>query len=232
MSSVTDNPVLFPLDDASVSAGNFHGMPLALALASVKNAIAVLASISERRLAKLVDAHTNDGLPFFLIDNEDGIQSGFMIIQYSAAALVNDLITRAHPAATHSIPTCANFEDHVSMGANEANHVTAMIDDLERVLAFEMLASAQAIELRERILAGEIWSDGPSTPEARERANVNRHAGSCAGPAITAVLKVIRAEVEFLERDRELRLDLAAAIEMVRSGQLLEAAETVVGELS
>ncbi|HET8942787.1 MAG TPA: aromatic amino acid ammonia-lyase, partial [Rudaea sp.] len=130
LNAVTDNPLIFPdakdatvIEDQVISAGHFHGMPLALTMSYVKAAIPVLASISERRLNKLVDPANNDGLPAFLIGNEDATDSGFMIVQYTAAALVNDLATRAHPACVYSIPTSANAEDHVSMGANEARHV-------------------------------------------------------------------------------------------------------------
>jgi histidine ammonia-lyase len=131
-----------------ISAGHFHGMPLALAMSYVKAAIPVLASISERRLNKLVDSATNDGLPGFLIGNEDGTESGFMIVQYTAAAIVNDLASRAMPASVYSIPTSANAEDHVSMGANEARHVLAMAEDLGKVLALELYTAAQALDLR------------------------------------------------------------------------------------
>src|SRR5678810_1442188 len=127
---------------------SFHGMPLALAMSYIKAAIPVLASISERRLNKLVDPATSDGLPAFLIGNEDATDSGFMIVQYTAAALVNDLATRAHPASVYSIPTSANAEDHVSMGANEARHVLDMTADLAKVLALELYTAAQALDLR------------------------------------------------------------------------------------
>ncbi len=135
-----------------ISAGHFHGMPLALAMSYVKAAIPVLASISERRLNKLVDPATNDGLPAFLIGNEDGTDSGFMIVQYTAAALVNDLATRAHPASVYSMPTSANAEDHVSMGANEARHVLEMTEDLGHVLALELYTAAQALDYRQDML--------------------------------------------------------------------------------
>ena len=131
-----------------ISAGHFHGMPLALAMSYVKAAIPVLASISERRLNKLVDPATNDGLPAFLIGNEDGTESGLMIVQYTAAAIVNDLASRAMPASVYSIPTSANAEDHVSMGANEARHVLAMANDLGKVLGLELITAAQALDLR------------------------------------------------------------------------------------
>ncbi len=136
LNAVTDNPLIFPdaadakvIEDQVISAGHFHGMPLALAMSYVKAAIPVLASISERRLNKLVDPATSDGLPAFLIGNEDATDSGFMIVQYTAASIVNDLATRAHPASVYSIPTSANAEDHVSMGANEARHVLEMSED-------------------------------------------------------------------------------------------------------
>ncbi|MGH8042478.1 MAG: HAL/PAL/TAL family ammonia-lyase, partial [Rudaea sp.] len=159
LNAVTDNPLIFPdaenakvIEDQVISAGHFHGMPLALAMSYVKAAIPVLASISERRLNKLVDPANNDGLPAFLIGNEDATDSGFMIVQYTAAALVNDLATRAHPASVYSIPTSANAEDHVSMGANEARHVLDMTDDLSHVLALELYTAAQALEYRQGML--------------------------------------------------------------------------------
>ena len=159
LNSVTDNPLIFPdagdaqfIEDQVISAGHFHGMPLALAMSYVKAAIPVLASISERRLNKLVDSATNDGLPAFLTGNEDGTDSGFMIVQYTAAALVNDLATRAHPASVYSVPTSANAEDHVSMGANEARHVLEMTEDLGHVLALELYTAAQALDFRQAML--------------------------------------------------------------------------------
>ncbi len=157
LNSVTDNPLIFPEaengEDCVVSAGNFHGMPIALALTQLKCCIPVLASISERRLAKLVDPATNDGLPPFLIGNEDGTDSGHMIVQYTAAALVNELATKAHPATVYSLPTSANAEDHVSMGATEGRHVLEMLGDLEKVLGLELLVGTQALEFRLQILA-------------------------------------------------------------------------------
>ncbi|HEX2082153.1 MAG TPA: aromatic amino acid ammonia-lyase, partial [Xanthomonadaceae bacterium] len=172
LNAVTDNPLVFPdkqadhVEEQVVSAGHFHGMPLALAMSYVKAAIPVLAAISERRLNKLVDPATNDGLPAFLIGNEDGTESGHMIVQYTAAAIVNDLASRAHPASVFSIPTSANAEDHVSMGANEARHVLAMADDLGKVLALELYTAAQALDLRRdminaaRSLAGRVDAEG------------------------------------------------------------------------
>src|SRR3546814_4496725 len=118
----------------------------------VKAANPVLAAVPERRLNKLVDPVTNDGLPAFLIGNEDGTESGFMIVQYTAAAIVNDLTSRAMPASVYSIPTSANAEDHVSMGANESRHVLAMADDLGKVLALELYTDRKSTRLRREMI--------------------------------------------------------------------------------
>lgn len=149
LNAVTDNPVL--LGERVCSAGHFHGMPLALGLVGTKAAIAALASICERRLAKLLDPAQNHGLPAFLVPNPDGTDSGLMILQYTAAALVNELATRATPAAVHSIPTCANTEDHVSMGANDARHAYEALALLGEVVLLERFVLLQALRLR-------LWS--------------------------------------------------------------------------
>jgi hypothetical protein len=176
LNAVTDNPLLFPdlpgareIEDQVVSAGHFHGMPLALAMSYLKAAIPVLASISERRLNKLVDPATSDGLPAFLIGNEDGTESGFMIVQYTAAALVNDLCSRAHPASVYSIPTSANAEDHVSMGANEGRHVLEMCEDLSRVLALELYTAAQALDYRRDMINAARTLARAATPRRSPR---------------------------------------------------------------
>ena len=200
LNAVTDNPLVFPDSNAShvdaqvISAGHFHGMPLALAMSAVKAAIPVLASISERRLNKLVDPATNDGLPAFLIGNEDGTESGMMIVQYTAAAIVNDLTSRAMPASVYSIPTSANAEDHVSMGANEARHVLAMTNDLAKVLGLEILVAAQAIDLRVEMLEA-----ARALAQQTQGAAFAKHA--C--PSVHA------ADADFIQEIEALRLDLA-----------------------
>lgn len=163
LNAVTDNPLL--LGERVVSAGHFHGMPLALAMAGTKAAMAALASISERRLAKLLDPAQNHGLPAFLVPNPDGTDSGLMILQYTAAALVNELATRAMPAAVHSIPTCANTEDHVSMGANDARHAFESLTLLGEVLLLERLALLQALRLRLWSLAEWARNAGGDVPD-------------------------------------------------------------------
>ncbi|NOT88752.1 MAG: aromatic amino acid lyase [Lysobacter sp.] len=257
LNSVTDNPLVFPdaraehVEQQVISAGHFHGMPLALAMSYVKAAIPVLASISERRLNKLVDPATNDGLPPFLIGNEDATESGFMIVQYTAAAIVNDLASRAHPASVYSIPTSANAEDHVSMGANEARHVLSMVDDLGKVLALELITAAQALDLRrdminaardlaDRADAVELAAKVQGGPQSVDDSHADflaevealRVELSAAEPfhpgrAVAAAHEAIRARVPFLERDRALDVDLAAAMVLVREGSVLAAAHAV-----
>ncbi|HEX6655106.1 MAG TPA: histidine ammonia-lyase [Candidatus Limnocylindria bacterium] len=146
MNAATDNPLVFP-SGGIVSGGNFHGEPLALAIDYAKIAVTELASISERRSARLVDAHLS-GLPAFLSD-EPGLRSGLMIAQYTAAALVNELQTLAHPASVDTIPTSANQEDHVSMGATGALHLRDVVDRAETVLAVEALLAAQGLDFRQ-----------------------------------------------------------------------------------
>jgi histidine ammonia-lyase len=253
LNAVTDNPLVFPdreadhVEEQVISAGHFHGMPLALAMSYVKAAIPTLASISERRLNKLVDPATNDGLPAFLIGNEDGTESGHMIVQYTAAAIVNDLASRAHPASVFSVPTSANAEDHVSMGANEARHVLAMVQDLGKVLALELYTAAQALDLRrDMINAARALSDrtdaeglamkvsgGPQAgAEGRDAflAEVDALRAALAasdafhpGHAVAAAHAAIRAKIPFLERDRALDGEVATAVRLVESGEILAA---------
>jgi len=253
LNSVTDNPLVFPdkqaehVEQQVISAGHFHGMPLALAMSYVKAAIPVLASISERRLNKLVDPATNDGLPAFLIGNEDGTESGYMIVQYTAAAIVNDLTSRAMPASVYSIPTSANAEDHVSMGANEARHVLAMADDLGKVLALELYTAAQALDLRRdminaaRDLAGRADARTLATkvqgaPASENGAHAHfldevealrvELAGAEAfhpGTAVARAHAAIRDAIPFLDRDRALDGEVAAAVRLVTDGVVLAA---------
>lgn len=257
LNSLTDNPIVFPdaqaehVEDQVVSAGHFHGMPLALAMSYVKAAIPVLASISERRLNKLVDPATNDGLPGFLIGNEDATESGFMIVQYTAAAIVNDLASRAMPASVYSIPTSANAEDHVSMGANEARHVLAMADDLGKVLGLELYTAAQALDLRRDMinaaralarqrpvdeLAGKI-AGAPaagadrSTFEA-EVESLRRQLADTGefgpGHAVRAAHDAIRESIAFMGFDRAMDGDVQAAVRLVKDGRVLAAARDAV----
>ena len=211
LNAVTDNPLVFPdaanakvIEDQVISAGHFHGMPLALVMSYVKAAIPVLASISERRTNKLVDPATNDGLPAFLIGNEDATDSGFMIVQYTAASLVSESKSLAHPASLDSIPSSAGQEDHVSMGMTAARHAREIMTNAETVLALEALAAAQGVELR-----------APLSPS----------------PATAAALAAVREAVPFLSADRPLKPDVDAIIELVQSGAIMDAVESAVGRL-
>jgi len=251
LNAVTDNPLIFPdaqdprfIEDQVISAGHFHGMPLALAMSYVKAAIPVLASISERRLNKLVDPATSDGLPAFLIGNEDATDSGFMIVQYTAAALVNDLATRAHPASVYSIPTSANAEDHVSMGANEARHVLEMTQDLSHVIALELYTAAQALDYRQdmlnaarrvaargdwRALAGKIANapdvNHPSRAQfEREVQDLTKALAETsdfhAGEAVRGAHAKIRESIAFMTRDRAMDGDVRSICDLIGSRTL------------
>jgi histidine ammonia-lyase len=152
VNSVTDNPLVFPDDGEFLSGGNFHGQPIALAIDLLKIAVAELASIGERRLYLLLNAEDR-GLPLFLT-GRSGLQSGLMIVQYSAAALVNDNKVLAWPASVDSIPTSAGQEDHVSMGMTSANHLVRVLDNVEGALACELLGALAATDFRRPLRSG------------------------------------------------------------------------------
>ncbi len=212
LNSATDNPLVFPgggvADEATIatgggrviSGGNFHGEPIALVLDFTKIALAELGSISERRTALLVDPRLNGGLPPFLAASS-GIDSGMMIYQYTAAALVSENKVLAHPASVDSIPTSANQEDHVSMGSISARHTRAVLGHVERILAIELLVAAQALDLRLAL------SDG-----------------AAAGTGVAEALARVRGQVRHLDGDREPGPDLAAATAMVHDGALADLA--------
>ena len=212
LASVTDNPIVLP--DAGggagevASTGNFHGQPLAFAADFCAIALADLAAISERRTDRLLDPARSQGLPAFLAV-EAGINSGFMLAHYTAAAGVNRLRTHATPASIDSISTSGGQEDHVSMGWNACRKLRTSIDDVARVLAIEILCAAQALELRREGAGG--FGPGIGHPEAGLRPSSETE----------AVIARLRAEVAALPTDRFLAPDLAAAERLVRSGALL-----------
>ncbi len=207
INSVTDNPLIFPgerLEDTVVlSGGNFHGQPLALALDSLAIGLAQLAGISERRLDRLVNPLTSEGLPAFLSPH-GGLHSGYMIAQYVAAALVAECRTDSHPASVDSIPTSGLQEDWNSMGVGAALKARRVLANAMQVLAIELLLAAQALDLRR-----------PLAPGLGSRA---AHAA-------------VRARVPHLEADRLLRADLVAALELVRDGRVQAAVESAIGAL-
>jgi histidine ammonia-lyase len=196
VNAVSDNPIVLPDDEEVRSGGNFHGMPVAVALDALALSLVSLASISDRRLYRLLDPHSSNGLPAFLVP-ESGLNSGFMLIQYTAASLVSESKSLAHPASVDSIPSSAGQEDHVSMGMTAARHARAIVDNAEVVLALEALGAAQALDLRAPLQAA---------------------------PATRAVHDAIRERVPFVEHDREFAADIRAAVDLVRTGALIEAA--------
>jgi histidine ammonia-lyase len=145
INSVTDNPNIFPDEDLIVSGGNFHGQPLALALDFLSIAMSELANISERRIYQLISGQRN--LPLFLVKNS-GLNSGFMIPQYTAASIVSENKQLCTPASVDSISSSNNQEDHVSMGANAATKCYRIVQNVEKVLAVELLTAAQALDFR------------------------------------------------------------------------------------
>jgi histidine ammonia-lyase len=201
--SVVDNPIVLVESAEVLSGGNFHGQPVANALDALAAAVVPLASISERRLYRLLDPSHSNGLPAFLVE-ESGVNSGFMLVQYTAASLVSESKSLAHPAAVDSITSSAGQEDHVSMGMTAARHARGCVSNAEAVVALEVLGAAQALDFR-----------APLAPGAGSR----------------AALAAVRERVAFLDRDREIRTDLEAAVELVRSGALVAAAQAAVGPL-
>jgi histidine ammonia-lyase len=204
LNAATDNPLVLVDEGEIVSAGNFHGQPLAFALDALAMAVAELANISERRVERLVNPALSDGLPPFLVE-EGGLNSGFMIPQYVAAALVSENKVLAHPASVDSIPTSAGQEDHVSMGNAAGLKALRVLDNAERALAIELLAGTQAIEFLAPLHPGE---------------------------GVRAVHDAVRSLSARLTEDRSLSADIELVADAVRSGSIVEAAESRVGALA
>jgi len=152
INSATDNPTVFPDEDLIISAGNFHGQPIAIPMDGLAISLSELASISERRIYRLISGQR--GLPNFLVAN-GGLNSGFMIPQYAAASIVSQNKGLCMPASVDSIPSSQDQEDHVSMGANAATKLVRVIENTERVLAIELMNAAQAIEFRRPLKSSE-----------------------------------------------------------------------------
>jgi histidine ammonia-lyase len=202
MNSSTNNPLIFSESEDFLLGGNFHGQPVALALDFLSIAVSELANISERRIERLVNPMLS-GLPAFLV-SDGGLNSGFMIAQYTAAALVSENKVLCHPASVDSIPTSANKEDHVSMGTISARKCREVIKNTENVIAIELLCAAQALDLFTNLKPG----DG--TLQA---------------------YRVIREEISPLEKDRVLSKDIEAMKKLMRTEKILKAVEKSVGAL-
>ncbi len=235
MNSATDNPLVFPeggvvAEDALatgggrvISGGNFHGEPIALALDFAKLAIAELGAISERRTALLLDARLNGGLPAFLAPSS-GLDSGLMIAQYTAAALVSENKVLAHPASVDSIPTSANQEDHVSMGPIAARHARTVLEHVEWIIAIELRVAAEAIDHRRRLLADDaraVAEAGAGGAAAESTAPGNSPEP---GAGVIEAHRRIRLVVGPLVGDREPGPDLASVTRLVHEGVLVDLA--------
>ncbi|CAN5680483.1 histidine ammonia-lyase [soil metagenome] len=190
INSVTDNPNIFPDDDLILSGGNFHGQPLALVLDFLAIAMSELANISERRTYQLISGQHN--LPMFLV-TQPGLHSGFMIPQYTAAGIVSENKQLSTPASVDSISSSNNQEDHVSMGANAATKCKRVIDNVEKVLAIELLTAIQALEFRRPLKSS---------------------------PQIEALVTEFRKTISFNDADRILRDDIIQSIEFMRTTEI------------
>ena len=197
--AVTDNPLIFPEDEAVISGGNFHGEPMALPFDFLGIAAAELADVSERRIERMVNAALSNGLTPFLT-TQPGVNSGFMIVQYAAASMVSENKVYAHPASVDSIPSSANQEDIVSMGTTAARKARMIVRNTQDVLADELLTACLAVDVRRRL---------------------NTH-GQGITPLHQALLDHVRKTVPFYEVDREIWPDLRSCEAMIRSGELLE----------
>ena len=195
MNSVTDNPIIFSDTREGISGGNFHGQPMALAFDFLGIALAELANISERRIESLVNPSIS-GLPAFLVEN-GGLNSGFMIVQYTAAALVSENKVLAHPASVDSIPSSGNQEDHVSMGTIAARKAGEIMGNLRRVIAMELMCACQAIDLRS-------GKDG-------------------LGIGTRAAYEAVRSVCPMLKEDRPLYEDINRCEDLLQGGILLSA---------
>lgn len=203
INSVTDNPLIFPDNGDIFSGGNFHGQPVAIAMDTLGIAMAEFANVAERRIERLVNPQLS-GLPGFLCV-EEGINDGFMVAQYAAAALVSENKVLAHPASVDSIPTSANQEDHVSMGTIASRKAATIIDHAEHVLAIELICAAQAADFK---------------------------GADKLGKGTKAVYDLVRRKVSFMETDRAIYKDMNKIFKVLKDGEFVEAVEKAVGKLA
>jgi histidine ammonia-lyase len=202
MNSSTNNPIIIPESQEFLLGGNFHGQPVALAMDFLCIAVSEWASISERRIERLINPQLS-GLPAFLV-RDGGLNSGFMIAQYTAASLVSENKILSHPACVDSIPTSANKEDHVSMGSISARKCREIVNNTQHVIAIELLCGAQAMDLFTNMKPGE---------------------------GTLAAYRAIREAVPHLDEDRILSKDIEKMMHLMKSGKILEEVEKAVGKL-
>lgn len=203
MNAATDNPLIFVDEEEVISGGNFHGQPMALPLDFLKIGIAELASISERRIERLVNPALSEDLPAFLVQ-DGGLNSGFMIVQYAAASLVSENKTLAHPASVDSIPSSANQEDHVSMGTIASRHARDILNNARKVIAMEVLCACQGIDLRDN---------------------------KGLGKGTNIAFDQIRENVDMLKKDRIMNVDIEKVERIIKEGTIVREVEKVVGEI-
>jgi len=206
INSATDNPLILADHMQSYSAGNFHGQPVALTMDFLALSISEIGNISERRIARLVNARESFGLPGYLIDNS-GFYSGVMMAQYTAATLASENKVLIHPASGDSIPTSANQEDHNSMGSIAARQAREVLENVQQIIALELLCAAQALGLRER-------------------------EGHRPGVGTTAAYDFIRKHISQIDTDREIYVDFQKALEIVRSGEIISAVNDALAQRS
>ncbi|MBN1968991.1 MAG: histidine ammonia-lyase [Candidatus Delongbacteria bacterium] len=202
INSVTDNPLVFPDKQDVISGGNFHGEPLAMVCDFLAIAVHELSNIAERRIEYMLDSATSDGLPAFLV-NRGGLNSGYMMAQVTAAALVSENKTLCHPSSVDSIPTSANKEDHVSMGTFAARKLHEVIENVTNVLAIEMLCSAQGLDYRKPLKAAIV---------------------------VNEAFEAIRKEIPFMNTDRNIHLDMVKMSEIIKNEKLTSLVEKAIGE--
>jgi histidine ammonia-lyase len=192
LNAVTDNPIILPAEGAVLHGGNFHGEPLALAMDHLAVAVAKLGLTAERRLARLLDPATNEGLPAFLIGDQAGVRSGLMGLQYCASSSVAENQVIAHPATLGSVPTNANNQDVVPMGTVGVRRTRRVVENVRRIVAIELLAAAEAVEL---VGAGDL------------------------APGTRDVWRTVRDDVPPIETDRPLGRDVERLVDAIDRGR-------------
>lgn len=199
INAVTDNPLVFPESDMIISAGHFHGEPIALAMDFLKIAISELGNISERRINRLLNPTLSE-LPAFLTEHS-GLNSGLMIAQYTAASLVSENKSMSHPASVDSIPVCADQEDHVSMGTISARQAYKIVKNTQKIIALEIICACQALEFLKPLKTS---------------------------ASLDNVYKLVRKNIKPIHKDRYIKDDIDKVINLVETGAIVKAAEKYV----
>ncbi len=219
INSSTDNPLIFK--EGILSGGNFHGEPVALVMDYVSIALSELANIAERRLERLVNPTLSNGLPAFLTLN-GGLNSGYMIAQYTAASLVSENKALSHPASVDSIPTSANQEDHVSMGTIASRKALMILENVYNVLAIELLCAGQGLDFR---LGSLNINDAQKPDFCRNTFNLRP------GEGVIIALNTLRKNISVLLKDRIIATDIEKACNILKSDELLTMVEEKLGDL-